>query len=495
MSTHATQHRPIRVILLLALGGLLVWQIVIRSLAAHLAREAPAAALKLHPSDPTALLDLADAQLNGRDKAAEKLPPGSNEQRASGNGLPAPRSDDDRIAGWAEVALRAAAARLPLDRKLDSNKDAGEAASPLSGSERARIRAMAEAAVLQEPLNARALRILGQLAVAEGDEAQAAKLMRAAADRSLAESVAVYWMLQKSFALKDYATSLAYADTFLRKRPQLMVHAIPILAWIAESNDQAATSALEAVLAKNPPWRAAFFSDLRKRITDARTPLNLLLSLKGTDAPPTTWELKTYLDFLIEHKLYELAYYTWLQFLPANELGRIGFIANNGFDGPPSGLPFDWEISQGTGVTIDIAPRPGEAEGDALFVELGPGRADFRGVSQLLMLTPGSYQLKGIFKGDTRGRRGLQWSIRCADNRGSPIGEGPMFVGVARAWTKFEFTFSVPDSKCRAQVLKLALAARSASEQLVSGAVWYDDLQISRVDRPEPIEAQKVTPQ
>ncbi len=103
-------------------------------------------------------------------------------------------------------------------------------------------------------------------------------------------------------------------------------------------------------------------------------------------------------------------------------------------------------------------------------------------MSQLLLLTPGSYRLKGKFKGETRGRRGLQWSIRCAGSGKAALGEGPMFVGVAPKWSDFDFTFTVPDAGCRAQELRLVLAARSASEQLVSGAVWYDDLQISRLE-------------
>jgi hypothetical protein len=459
--TEAAKPRRLRAVLLAGLGVLLLWQIGTRSLAAYLGSEAPDAALVLRPNEPTALLDLADAELNPRTD-----PVRDDAERSARGG----------VGGWSELALKAAAAKLPHK----SSAPAASEPSPLSDDDKARIRQRAQTAVAQEPLNARGLRILGQLADGAGDEVRAAKLMRAAVDRSLSESVAVYWLLEKSFKANDYARAISYADIILRKRPQLMQYVAPMLAAMAEDADPKATAALTAVLAQNPPWRLSFIRALPGRISDAKTPLSLLLSLKGTDAPPTTLELRAYLDFLIRHKFYELAYYTWLQSLPADELGRIGFVTNASFESEPSGLPFDWQIAQGSGVSIDIVPRPGEAEGKALFLELGPGRADFPGVSQVLMLTPGSYRLKGKLKGDTRGRRGLQWSIRCAGSNAPPIGTGPMFVGVAGAWSDFEFAFTVPDANCRAQVLRLALAARSASEQLVSGSVWYSGLQISR---------------
>jgi hypothetical protein len=459
-----TRPRWIGAALLAGLGVLLFWQIVTRSLAAYFASEAPATALMLRPNEPAALLALADATLNPRPSAAES----DAEQHG--------RGDADRVGGWSELALKAAAAKLPLE----SGPAPVSGPSPLSDDDKARIRQRTEMALMQEPLNARALRILGQLADGAGDDVRAAKLMRAAVDRSLSESVAVYWLLKKSFEANDYPHTISYADMVLRKRPQLMRYVVPVLAALAGSEHPEATSALTATLRQNPPWRRAFLRTLPGHIRDAKTPLHLFLSLKGTETPPTTRELRAYLDFLIGHKFFELGYYTWLQFLPAQELGRIDFITNASFESEPSGLPFDWRIAQGTGVSIDIVPRPGEADGKALFLEFGPGRADFRGVSQVLMLAPGSYRLKGKFKGDTRGRRGLQWSIRCAGSKDAPIGTGPMFVGVARTWSDFEFAFTVPETKCRAQKLRLALAARSASEQLVSGSVWYDELQISR---------------
>jgi hypothetical protein len=457
--THEAE-RPhwLRVVVVAGFGAFLVWQIVTRSLAAYLALEAPASALTLRPNEPAALVALADAALNPRE-AKDVAALDDREQRAG--------EDADRIAGWAETALKAAAAKLPLNSgERASAADARRA--PLSEADKVTIRQRAEAALLEDPLNARALRILGQLADTAGDEARATKLMRAAADRSLGESVAVYWMLQQSIETKDYAKALHYADILLRKRPQLTAHVVPVLAQMAETSDSDGAGAIEAALAQRPPWRRPFLAALQPNIKDARTPLNLFLSLENGPAPPTKEELGDYLRFLIGRQLYELAYYTWLQFLPADELQRIGYLANAGFESEPSGLPFDWVVSQGAGATVDFAPLPGGDDAHALRLDLGPGRVEFRGVAQLLMLTPGDYRLKGRMKGELRGVRGLQWSVRCAGNsKRAPLGEGPMFTGMALTWSEFDFSFVVPpQAECRGQYLRLLLAARSASEQL-----------------------------
>jgi hypothetical protein len=60
-----------------------------------------------------------------------------------------------------------------------------------------------------------------------------------------------------------------------------------------------------------------------------------------------------------------------------------------------------------------------------------------------------------------------------------------MIKGISSAWKTVEFSFTVPGSNCPAQYLHLDFDARMASEQFVSGEVWFDNIRISRVGNAE----------
>ena len=144
-------------------------------------------------------------------------------------------------------------------------------------------------------------------------------------------------------------------------------------------------------------------------MTDARTPLELLLSLSNTTTPSTEAERSSYLNALVQHKLYELAYYSWLQFLPQEQLSKTGRLFNGSFDAAPSGLPFDWVFTRGAGVNLKFAQRSDQEGKRALLIEFGPGRVDFSsGLSELVLLPPGDYKLVGKYKADLVSQRGLE---------------------------------------------------------------------------------------
>ncbi len=465
-----------RIIVLAALAGFLVWQVISRSLVAYLAILAPESAVGLRPTDSTALLNLALRALN-RDRARDNLTPAGD---ANSNLASQDTSDASEDARPSPAVERFAFKPSSEIHGADQAGQREEPSSPpaLSRSLDPQVRVWAELALVNEPLNARAFRILGQLAENASDVARAATLMRAAAQRSNRESVAIHWLMRDSFEKQDYASALYYADTLFRTRRNVLAYVMPTLAGIAENKD--ASGELKKLLAGDPPWRREFFAAVPNAISDARTPLDLFLSIKDTPAPPTSVDLRGYLNFLIGRNLHELAYYVWLQFLSSEQLASAGFLFNGGFEITPSGLPFDWGIVPGSGVTIDIVALPEQDDQHALFVEFGHGRVEFGGVTQMTMLAPGSYEFEGRYKGEIVGRRGLDWRISCAGSKETPLGKSAMLTGTTPAWKDIKFSFTVPDTNCRAQNLWLNLDARSASEQLVSGFMWYDELRISR---------------
>ena len=229
----------------------------------------------------------------------------------------------------------------------------------------------------------------------------------------------------------------------------------------------------------NPSWREGFFSSLPSNISDARTPLEIFLSLKNTAAPPTTVELRSYLNFLVDRKFYDLAYYTWLQFLPAEQLNKVGNLFNGSFEFDPSGLPFDWVWTEKPGATIEIAAPPDREEERALSYRvwawarrfLRHYSTDHVASRQLSVSRAGTKQTLSASGACSGGSPALVYE-------GVPIGESAMINGQDSSWQDFQFSFNVPDSDCPAQYVTLASGARSASEQFISGTIWCDDLKI-----------------
>lgn len=468
---HSRRPALMAVLLLAPAGAALLWLVVTFSYAASLADSNPEASLRIRVTAP-ALLNLVERRLAALRKA------GATDAGAEVGMLPdaadtrTGRDDRDRISVLADLA----------SRRFSSAQAApqSDAITPRS-PEKEHLYQMTREALRREPLNARALRLLAELSEGHAPHSEVARLMRMAVRRNVHEPIAVFWLLNEALAEKNYKDVLTYADILLRTEIRLNAHAIHALAKACEDS-QGLELVLQAVRA-NPRWRDAFVSNVSQYVTDARIPLQILVGLKDSAHPPTTKELAPFFALLMRHQLHELAYYTWIQFLPPEQLVRVVVPFNGDFETTPSGLPFDWIIPSSPNAIAGIVSLPPPATGKALRVEFGLGRIDFAGARQLVLLPPGEYTFSATYTASINGRRGLVWALACID--GTELGRTAMMQGSVLKPTPIHFSFRVPEAGCRAQQLRLFHDSRSASEQFVSGWSNQQDVRITPREDPQ----------
>jgi tetratricopeptide (TPR) repeat protein len=426
--------RPVLFLLFCGFAGLATWQILSHSLAAYLGRVAPEKATFVNNDAPDALLRLADQLLAEDRRLAEDGGKGVPTRAASG--LERKRVDDE-VLGLVQRAMRS------------------------------------------NPLNAHGLAILAELAERRGDKPRAQQLLEATVRGSQHESVALYKLALLNIDLKEFDKAVGYLETLLRAEPTAYLAVRPLLVALAEN--PGSIGAVISVLGRSRPWwRGGYLWNLPEMVQDIRTPQAVFLGLQKTDNPPEANEMSEYLRLLARRNLHGMAYYTWLQFTPVEHFDAGNLLFNGRFGRKPNGQLFDWVTGSSEGATVDFVTEANADGRRGLNIGFGTGRVQFAGVTQVMVLSPGKYVITGKYQGQLIGRRGLRWRIHCEKSGGTLLVETPMVIGTFPDWQQFQLPFTVPDDGCNGQILQLNLDARSASEQIVQGSVWYNDLRIVR---------------
>ena len=339
-------------------------------------------------------------------------------------------------------------------------------------------RSLAERALRANPLDARALTLLGLIAERLGDEASADKLMRLAGARTWRDMGTQAWLLKHEIQAGDFEQAILHVDALLRTNPPFLEQTIPVLA--AFTLDPRTFNVLASLLATNPPWRAEVLARLSAQLYDRGRLVQLYAALKDSPYPPQTMELKPYLDRLIKDGQYAEAYQSWRGTLSPQQRTSDFFLYNGDFAAPIDGLPFNWLLYPGQGVNIQIVASPGKDKGRAVQLQFSGARVAPFTVGQLMLLPPGDYRFTGEVRAeDLHTQRGLQWQVSCANPPSSVLARSDL-VASATPWKRFSLGFTVPPGDCRSQWLKLEIAARIASERQIEGQVWYDNLQIGQ---------------
>ena len=329
-----------------------------------------------------------------------------------------------------------------------------------------------ETALLAEPLNARALRLFGQLQTSESIE----KYMKAAYQRSKHEALATLWLAEKALSQHDPKMALDYFNVFLTTKRNLLPQVAPVLAAMLENVDS--SEEVKKFVANNPPWLDTFLAVLPQVSKDVRTPLELYESLQSAKVPVRPAIINQYSRYLFGKKFYDLSYAAWLQLLPDEELAKVKFLFNGDFSFPLSGALFNWNAENVGDASVAIETVTGDVNGNLLKINYGSDRESSLSLFQYVKIPPGKYSFVGQSKSDLSASGLVNWRVRCVPDGPNLLGQSNTLGGTSPEWTKFKFEISVPDQGCELQLVQLFPDPHSHSGSFSGGTFALRNLDV-----------------
>lgn len=337
---------------------------------------------------------------------------------------------------------------------------------------------LAERALRANPLDARALAVLGLVAERQRDDLRASELMEMSGGRTWRDNVTQAWLFIHYVKTQEFNQALLRLDAILRTNPGFLSNALPVLA--ALTKEDGSFKALADFLNVDPPtWRSPFLEYWAVQSSDPQRVEQFYSILQKGPNPPLATEQRPYLDRLIKDGRVADAYGIWRANL-RDAQREPSYVYNGDFAAPIDGLPFNWLLRSPPGAQIDVVSLSEVENGRALHILFSGGRVALDDLGQILMLPPGEYRLKGNVKAAAlRTPRGLSWQIYCLSAPTKLLGQSKL-VNAPMAWTPFTVEFSVPDSDCGGQWLKLKIASRVESEKQIQGEVWYAGIAVEK---------------
>jgi hypothetical protein len=333
-----------------------------------------------------------------------------------------------------------------------------------------RSKQLARAALLNDPTNVAALRVLG-FAAPKQDQLAIFQLSNRLSARDLATQL---WLIEYYVGRDDAALALTHYDTALRTSsvaPQLL---FPVLA--KASADETLAPQIAALLAKRPPWALAFLSDLLASSPSDDTLLTIFrqVARSSPELPQvftdglTTRMLRDYRFDLVRD-----AY-----FVAGGTDKAIGKRVKNGnLSSDPTLLPFDWTFTADEKIDAGRSPNENVANDLRLVIQASEGTAG-EAARQLLMLSPGRYALTSTAGSvPSQKQAQLAWHMTCATKTGAKFHEMTLLQSASAGLTS-KSEFSVPSLNCPAQWLSLRVTTQTDSDEFVA---WVDNVTVMSV--------------
>jgi hypothetical protein len=348
----------------------------------------------------------------------------------------------------------------------------------LSESERQALMVRERQRLVDAPLDRSALLNLSVLFALEGNASKSNELAVLAANRSLRDLPSQAAAMQLLLDAKQYSQALVKFDGVLRSSPERGADLYPLL--LALSAQDAGLDAVTTVLSQMPPWRKSFMQFAARQPAQASELYKILSQLRKRNDVVTDDEMRPYLQYLMTGKVYDSAYFVWLDFLSPDDLRKVGLLYDGDFNLRPRNLFFDWNIMPAKNAEIGVVSRPGSGSNLALKLSFFNSKGFFSNVFQVLRLAEGEYSLQAEVRAEkleTPG--GLMWQVSCVESN-TVLGHGPK-LNTAGPWMPFNFSFRVPAENCATQQLTLVTASPAILDQVISGQIYYDSFKLERM--------------
>jgi hypothetical protein len=310
----------------------------------------------------------------------------------------------------------------------------------------AAVRTLSLAALHEQAINPRAVRLLGYYADVQGDRAAAEKFIRTAQRLSRRDAATQLWLIEAEARENDTKQALVHYDIALRTKPDTQTILFPRLLNAIE--DQEIRTALKPYIRAKNGWGGNFLFFANANSKNLPVLADLVVETGGlVDRESAKSQELGLLGRLVGEKYFADARRLFLQ-MPGAKPARMTSAAFDPSDRDSRFGTMGWQLIDDPDAGGGFTGKAGDKQVKlSLFANSGTTRPV---ATKLLYLRPGSYLFSARLANLDRGEGGfLRWQLRCpSDASGAPLWTIDSINASLRA------TFAVP-ANCPVQFLDL----------------------------------------
>lgn len=288
---------------------------------------------------------------------------------------------------------------------------------------------LAMAALRQQPLNPKALRVLAVIAAQKSDAKKASALIRLADGQSRRDVGTQLWLIEEAVQRGDTRQALAHYDIALRTHPNAFTTLFPILLTAVDTPQ--IRQALAPYIRRDELWAPQFMAHAIENSSNLPALVDLLLGSGGLHDPAASRAQ----GFNLVNRLISVSLFTQARRLYAGIKGTnparltdTGFTFGEGAS-PPD--PLNWQLRSDADASGQfLAGANGRPQLSLLVAPATTATV----ASKLLFVSPGRYRLSAnvpVIDADDGAE--LRWQLRCPSVGGRPIWSTAIPAGASSA--------------------------------------------------------------